>query len=300
VDFATAIHNKDAFVRYRLLVPTSIQGGRNFQETPFGAIERPMNQEFPAQNWIDYSDGGHGMTLVNRGLPGNNVADNTLMLSLMRSSRIQSYGIGGGFEGQGSDSGLELGKELIFHYALVPHAGDWREAQAYRVGLEFNNPLLVRKASPHEGILPGKWSLVEVSPANVVLSALKPANDGATVLRVYEASGKATTGATLKFFTRVESAQNVNLMEDSGDELKAQNNTVRFDLHPFEIKTFKLRLETKAKSTSPGRVLKSAGERRVGARGLQESLGEVISCRPGALTERVFQQTSVSATGNSD
>ena len=45
------------------------------------------------------------------------------MLSLLRSSRIQSYGIGGGFEGQGSDSGLEVGKELTLHYALVPHIG---------------------------------------------------------------------------------------------------------------------------------------------------------------------------------
>jgi alpha-mannosidase len=245
VDFATKILNKDAFVRYRLLVPTSLQRGRNFQEIPFGAIERPRNQEFPAQNWIDYSDSGHGLTLLNRGLPGNNIADGTLMLSLMRSSRIQSYGIGGGFEGQGSDSGLELGKELTFQYALVPHAGDWREARAYRAGLEFNNPLLVHKAASHEGVLPGKWGLVEISPANVVMSALKPATDGTAVLRVYEASGKVTTGATLKVFARIKSAQAANLMGDSGDELKVQNNTVRFDLHPFEIKTFKLLLEGK-------------------------------------------------------
>jgi alpha-mannosidase len=246
VDFTTTILNNDQFVRYRLLVPSSIKGGRNFQEIPFGAIERPMNQEFPAQNWSDYSDSGHGLTLLNRGLPGNNVADGTLMLSLMRSSRIQSYGIGGGFEGQGSDSGLELGKELTFQYALVPHASDWRDARAYRAGQEFNNPLLVHKAAPHDGVLPGKWGLVEISPANVVLSAFKPAADGTAVLRVYEASGKATTGATLKLFARVKSAQTANLMEDPGTELKAQNNTVRFDLHPFEIKTFKLRFEPKA------------------------------------------------------
>jgi hypothetical protein len=32
-------------------------------------------------------------------------------------------------------------------------------------------------------------------------------------------------------------------MEDPGSELKPQNDTVQFDLHPFEIKTFKMRLE---------------------------------------------------------
>jgi alpha-mannosidase len=219
-----------------------IKNGRNFQEIPFGAIERPTAQEFPVQNWIDYSDGNHGVTLVNRGLPGNNVADGTLMLSLMRSSRIQSYGIGGGFEGQGSDSGLELGQERTFRYALVPHAGDWSQARAYRAGLEFNNPLIVRKSASHPGSLPNRWGLFEVLPANVVLSALKPAKDGSTVLRVYEASGKATTGATVVLKAKVLSANESNLMEDSGPKLKIENNAVRFDLHGFEIKTFKLRL----------------------------------------------------------
>jgi alpha-mannosidase len=243
LDFETKILNRDKFVRYRLLVPTTIKNGRNFQEIPFGAIERPMAQEFPAQNWIDYSDADHGVTLVNRGLPGNNVADGTMMLSLMRSSRIQSYGIGGGFEGQGSDSGLELGQERTLHYALVPHTGDWREAGAYRAGLEFNNPLVVRKSAPHAGSLPSRWGLLEVSPSNVVLSALKPAKDGATVFRVYEASGKATTGATIALKAKVLSANEANLMEDSGPDLQVRDNTLRFDLHAFEIKTFKLRLE---------------------------------------------------------
>src|SRR5207253_10394475 len=114
---------------------------------PFGAIERPLSQEFPAQNWIDYSDGRNGVALLNRGLPGNNTSDGTLMLSLMRSTRIQAYGIGGGFEGQSSDSGLELGKELTFRYSLLPHTGDWRSAILPACGLEFNNPLLVRNTA---------------------------------------------------------------------------------------------------------------------------------------------------------
>jgi alpha-mannosidase len=243
LDFETRILNQDKFVRYRLLVPTAIKNGRNFQEIPFGTIERPMAQEFPAQNWIDYSDGSHGVTLLNQGMPGNNVADGTLMLSLLRSSRIQSYGIGGGFEGQGSDSGLELGQERTLHYALVAHGGDWRQARAYRAGLEFNNPLLVRKTTSHKGSLPHRWGLLEVSPPNVVLSALRVARDGATVIRVYEASGEATS-ATINLNAKVVSANEANLMEDSGPKVSLQKNALRFDLHPFEIKTFKIKLRT--------------------------------------------------------
>ncbi len=244
LDFETRILNQDKFVRYRVLVPTTLKGGRNFQEIPFGALERPQAQEFPAQNWIDCGDGERGVALLNRGLPGNNVAEGTLMLSLLRSSRIQSYGIGGGFEGQGSDSGLELGKQLTFRYALVAHAGDWRAAAVWRAGLEFNHPLLVRKAAAHPGSLPARWGWLEVSPANVALSALKPAKDGATVLRVYETAGRATPGVMIKLQARVLAANEANLMEDAGARMAVAKDAVQFDLHPFEIKTIKLRLQT--------------------------------------------------------
>lgn len=243
LEIETKILNNDKFVRYRLLVPTSVKSGKNFHEIPFGAIERPMAQEFPAQNWIDYSDSSHGVALLNRGMPGNNVANGTLMLSLLRSSRIQSYGIGGGFEGQGSDSGLELGQERTLSYALVPHAGDWKTATVYRAGLEFNNPLVASKSASHTGSLPKRWGLLEVSPDNVVLSALKSAKDGSTVVRVYEANGNATRGAVVSMNAKVMSAKEANLMEDDVSDLQIENNRVRFDLHGFEIKTFKLRLQ---------------------------------------------------------
>jgi alpha-mannosidase len=243
VEFQTSILNNEPFVRYRMLMGTTIKNGRNFQEIPFGAIERPQNQEFPAQNWIDYSDDAHGVTLMNRGLPGNNVSEGTLMLSLLRSSRIQAYGPGGGFEGQGSDTGLEWGQQRTSEYALMPHVGDWREAESFRAGLEFNNPLIAHKSTSHEGSLPGKWGLLEVSPGNVVLSAVKQARDGGIIIRVYEADGQATT-AILKLHAKVLSAHETNLMEDAAKKLKTKDDSLRFALHPFQIKTFELRLRS--------------------------------------------------------
>ena len=242
IDFTTQILNQDQHVRYRVAFPTSLKAGQNFQEIPFGAIERPQNAEFPAQNWMDYSDGQRGIALINRGLPGNNVAGDTLLLSLLRSVRIQAYNNVGGFEGQGSDSGLELGKEFTFQYALLPHAGNWRQAQVYRAGQEFNNPLIVRKDAPHAGNLPAEWGLVEVLPANVVISAFEPSKDGETVIRVYEASGQSTKAATLRFHAKVLDANESNLLEDAGQHLEVKADTIRFDLRPFEIKTFRFRL----------------------------------------------------------
>ena len=83
--------------------------------------------------------------------------------------------------------------------------------------------------------------MLEVSKPNVVITALKQAKDGSTILRLYEASGKATPGVKLKGMAKIVSANEANLIEDTGNVLKVAMNTVQFDLKPFEIKTFKFR-----------------------------------------------------------
>ncbi len=243
IDISTKILNNDQFVRYRVLFPTSIEAGQITQEIPFGAILRPDGIEFPAQNWMDYGSEKHGLALLNRGLPGNNTAEGVMMLSLMRSTCIVAYGFSGGYEpGMSSDSGLELGKELTFDYALLPHAGDWQKAGVYREGLEFNQPLLAFPAADHPGRLPGNWGFLEISHANIIMSAFKGSQDGSPVLRLYEAAGLPTNGVSVKINAQVISAEGTNLMEDPGAKLSVNRNTIQLDFRPFEIKTIKLSL----------------------------------------------------------
>lgn len=254
VDFATQILNNEKFVRYRVLFPTTIRNGKRFDEIAFGTIGRPASQEFPAQNWMDWSDGKKGVALVNRGLPGNNVADGTLMLSLERSASISAYPFIGGYEpGVSSDLGLELDVNRTFHYALVPHSGDWRAAEVYRAGLEFNNPLIVSKVSHHQGVLPQRWGLLEISQPSIVVSALKPSRDGGVILRVYEAGGQRLPEVKIKMHAGVASAYEANLMEDPGQKLDVRDDTLEFALGPFEIKTFKLGFEPLRARTVGGR-----------------------------------------------
>ncbi|MGA8234339.1 MAG: glycoside hydrolase family 38 C-terminal domain-containing protein [Candidatus Acidiferrales bacterium] len=248
VDIETQILNNDSYVRYRVLFPSTIQNGKRTDEIPFAAIERPQAQEFPAQNWIEYGDGAHGLTLLNCAMPGNNVVERTLALSLFRSAAITAYGYGGGYEpGVSSDTGLELGRTLTLDYALVPHAGDWRQANVYRAGWEINNPVLVRKVSTHAGSLPSRWGWLDVSQPNVIVSALKPGPGGSVILRVYEASGRPSSGVRIKLHADLSSAQESDLMEDVGRELTIEQNSFQFDLHPFEIKTFRLHVQRFAK-----------------------------------------------------
>ena len=245
LDISTELVNNEKYVRYQALFPTSIKNGRNVQEIPFGSVERPIGIEFPAQHWVDYGDGQRGVALLNVGLPGNLVNEGTLMLSLLRSHNLGAYGFGGGYEpGMSSETGFELGQTRTLHYAMVPHAGDWRMAAVYRAGLEFNHPLLTRKSATHAGALPKRWGLLEFSAPNVVLTALKPGPDGSTILRVYEAAGQATPGVRIKLNARLTAANEANLLEDSERALRVKNGTVEFDLHSFEIKTLKLRFQS--------------------------------------------------------
>jgi alpha-mannosidase len=254
VEVRTELANQEKFVRYRAVFPSTLSHGTLVQEIPFGAVERAQDQEFPAQNWVDYSDGKRGLALLNRGIPGNSVIGGTLTLSLLRSTNLAEYPIAGGNEpGVGSDSGLGVGTHYTLEYALIPHTGDWRSAKLWRAGMEFNNPLIAHTVSSHHAELPRTWGLLEISEDRVVLSALKSGNDGTTILRVYEAAGTPAPRVRLTFGRKIEQLHESNLIEDPGAELATDGGAFTFDLKPFEIKTFKFHVRGEATTNAERR-----------------------------------------------
>jgi alpha-mannosidase len=243
IDVRTKLVNNEKLVRYQVQFPTTIKSGKAVRAIPFGAAEQPDGVEYPAQEWTDYSDSARGLAVLNSGQPGNVVSDGTMMLSLHRAHNLGAYGFGGGLEpGMSSESGMQLGKPITLHYALRPHAGTWQDAGVYRDGMEFNRPLIVRKAQRHPGTLPKRWGMLEVSKPNVVLSSLKPGRDGSLVFRVYEAAGTATPGVSVKFASAVKSAEQVNALEAPQGPVASAGDAVSFDLRSFEIKAVRVRL----------------------------------------------------------
>jgi len=241
VEIHTEILNADRFVRYRAVFPTSIGEGRGVHEIPFGAIERPSGIEFPAQNWVDWSNGARGLALLNRGLPGNAVIDGAMLLSLLRSTQIVAYGFGGGYEpGMTSETGFELGKRLGFDYALMPHSGDWRDAAVYREGQALNCPLIAMTAAPHAGPRPQRWGWLDVEPTNIMVSALKTAPDGAAVLRLYEAAGLRTPAARIRVPKGARRVELADLLEEPIERVDIADGAVRLDFGPYEIKTLRV------------------------------------------------------------
>jgi alpha-mannosidase len=210
-------------------------------EIPYGSIQRATTRnnsweqaqfEVPAQCWADLSDTQHGFSLLNESKYGYDDKDNVLRLTLLRSPTWP-------------DPDADRGHQH-FHYALYPHGGDWKQALTVRHGYEYNYKLKAMQVEAHTGSLPAEHPYITVTPENVVLTAVKKAEDAdALIFRVYEWAGKSgdvqihvpkgATGATV-----------TNLMEKpEGPELKVVDDTVTAPIHPFEILTLQVNYPAK-------------------------------------------------------
>ena len=73
---------------------------------------------------------------------------------------------------------------------------------------------------------------------------MKPAENGdGLIVRLYESHNQRASG-TITFAAIIASAQECNLLEEAKDEATFEGNTLHFQVRPFEIKTFRVRLKT--------------------------------------------------------
>ena len=205
-------------------------------EIPYGTIDRPTTRdnswekaqfEVPAQQWADLGNGKHGLSVINESKFGYDAVGNLLRLTLLRSPTWP-------------DPDADRGHHH-FHYALYPHAGTWKEADTIRHGFEYNYPLTAVVTTAHPGSLPAANSFASVAPENVVLTAVKKAEDAnGLIFRCYEWAGKDSTvefhvppGATAATVT--------NMMETpEGSPLEVAGDVVKAPIHPYEILTIRV------------------------------------------------------------
>lgn len=197
-------------------------------EVPFGSIERPRDgREVPGQKWIDMSDGAYGLSLLNDCKYGFDVKGSTMRISLLRSSHDPD---------PNPDEGIHEAT-----YSLYPHSGDWRAAGTPRRGYELNEPLIAVSVPSHAGPLPAARSFLSISAPNVIVTALKKAeDDNALILRFYETDGKACK-ATIRTALPVRSYIECDLMERPvGKKLPITKGVFSVNVGKCEIKTYKL------------------------------------------------------------
>jgi alpha-mannosidase len=246
VDIENDIDWHESHVLLKAAFPVSAYGPFATYEIPYGTIDRPTTRnnswekaqfEVPAMRWADLGDGRHGLSILNNSKYGYDAAGDTIRITLLRSPKWP-------------DADADMGHHH-FHYALYPHAGTWKDALTVRHGWEYNYPLTAVVTTAHPGSLPAEHSFASVSPENVVLTAVKKAEDqnghavNGLIFRVYEWAGKQSTvefhvppGAT--------SATVTNMMEiPDGDPLPVSHDAVTGDvvkvpIEPYEILTIRV------------------------------------------------------------
>ncbi len=242
VEISTELVNQQPFTRYRNVFAVNLANPEITYEIPFGAIRRP-DGEYPAQNWVDVTDGRKGLALLNRGLPGHSLLGNVLTVSLMKCSKLTSYPEHGGYTSASkSDTGFEIGVLHRFEQALIPHQGNWQAARVYREGLAFNQPLMVCKSTSHAGRLPASGSFLVVEPDSVVLHAMLVEGDH-LVLRLAEAAGLPVESGMISSRWDLARVDETDLVGKVTEEpIVVEDKVFRFTARPFEIKTFRLAL----------------------------------------------------------
>ncbi|HWI66087.1 MAG TPA: glycoside hydrolase family 38 C-terminal domain-containing protein [Symbiobacteriaceae bacterium] len=207
IDVAVTVDWREQHKLLKLRFPTALHFPKATFEASYGHIERPVNgDEVPAQNWIDLSgvvranNSMYGLSLLNDGKYSFSVKEREMSLTVLRSpiyahhdpyvpqpDQYYTY----------MDQGIQR-----FTYSLLPHAGGWEEGETVRRAAELNARPVAIVETYHEGPLPQSDSFLAVDRANIIVSAVKKAEEGDDlIVRAYETNGVATR-ATITVFGR--------------------------------------------------------------------------------------------------
>jgi alpha-mannosidase len=105
----------------------------------------------------------------------------------------------------------------------------------------------------HQGSLSPEHSFLQVQPDNVIVTALKRAEDeNSLVLRFYEWAGKEGE-VTIQLPPGAESAAETDLMEKPMGTLTVQNAAVSLHTKPYEIKTIKVQFASLPQAAATGK-----------------------------------------------
>jgi len=246
-------------------LPFSIPNYRFHHELPGGVVE-PAKDLFEGSNtayytvrhFSDVSNEDYGVTvssiespyieydhpradLMLVGWPGEGEFEKDTNV-YPRNSRMYLYLLNNMFD---TNIRWDQRGPVKFTWSIRSHKGNWKEGKADQFGWDVHNPLLTRVVKGRQdGVLPSEYSFMSINKANVICTAIKPAeaNSQGLILRCHETTGKETTAkVTLPFFGRITSARETSLVEEDRDPLELKGeNAFAFKIRPFGVKTVRV------------------------------------------------------------
>ncbi len=232
VEFANTVDWQESHKLLKVAFPVTIHANEAIHEIQFGHLRRPNHRSRPFDTdrfevcnhkWTALAEENRGVAVLNDSKYGVNVLGNSINLTLLKS-------------GLAPDPKADRGVQT-FTYALYPWAGSFGECNVVREAYELNVPVMVLPGAGGEG------SLFSLNAPNIVIEAVKPAEDGSgdVIVRLYEAKHMAT-GCTMVVGLPVIAAFETDMMEENAARLSSAYGKVPLEFRPFEIKTVRLQL----------------------------------------------------------
>ena len=253
IEFVTKLdwHEKEKLLK--VFFDSALNSLKAKYEIQYGHVERPAHRntswdmakfEVCAHKWMDYSEEGYGLSLLNDCKYGHGIKDQTLSLTLLRSPRPPDPAYLHGMKKENEDSFTDQGAHE-FTYVLYPHIGSMVEAKTIQAGYELNTPLrTVLCGKGRKGELGRMHSFYSVDNESVIIEAVKKSEDGKKdiIIRMYEAYGKAgDVVLTVSKDIKVKKVELVNMMEEKQSGLKIEDGKIKFKVRPFDIITLRLK-----------------------------------------------------------
>jgi alpha-mannosidase len=227
LEFHTTVEWHESHTLLKARFPLAVRARNATYETAFGYAERPTHYstsydraryEVPGHRFADLSEHGFGAALLTDAKYGYSCYEGVLSISLLRSPKSP-------------DPEADMGVHE-FAYALVPHAGDWRDAGVLAHAATFNAPL---RRTHFE--LDAPFAAVD---GGLVLDTIKRAEDSdAIVLRLYEPYGGRGVGR-VRLAVPFSAARRANLLEDDGEALEVSDGEIVVPFRPREVITVKV------------------------------------------------------------
>lgn len=200
-----------------------IQFGHVKRATHFNTSYDVARFESPAHFWVDLSEEGYGVALLNDSKYGHAVHGQVMRLSLVRGTTAP-------------DPKADLGQHT-FRYGLLPHLGSLVNGEVVRRAQEFNTDW-----SFLPGASAGEQSWFQLDSDHILLDTIKKAEDSDDlILRLYECHG-ARGNVRLSTSLPYEKAGLVNLLEEQFQSLPSiVKGEWKINFKPFEILTVQLK-----------------------------------------------------------
>ena len=235
IDFDTRADWYETEKVLKAAFPVSVTNTHASYEIAHGSIDRPTHWNYGTDlvrfevcghKWADLSEGDYGVSIINDCKYGYDIKDNLMRISLMRAP-ICPDPVG--------DKGVNT-----FVYRLYPHAGSWSQADTVKYAFQLNQPLCGFAAVSQKGTL-DSGSFITVNKENMIIDAVKPAQDGnGIILRMYESEKRRGKVSVRLNFGSVKRVVECNLMETDELELETKDNSFEFFVTPHQVRTFRI------------------------------------------------------------